>query len=50
VQPDVFEFVIGPIRSVLGVTEQEIVESVHEARDIEANLGRSIAGLRRPSH
>ena len=33
-----FEFVIGPIRSVLGVTEQEIVESVHDARDIEANM------------
>ena len=32
------EFVIGPIRSVLGVTEREVVESVQEARDIEANM------------
>ena len=32
------EFITRPIRSVLGVTEHDVVESVHEARDIEANM------------
>jgi methyl-accepting chemotaxis protein len=32
------EFVIRPIRSVLGMTEREVVDSVHEVRDIEANM------------
>ncbi len=32
------EFVIRPIRSVLGVTEQDVVDAVHEARDIEENM------------
>lgn len=32
------EFVIRPVRSVLGVTEREVVESVHEVRDIEGNM------------
>src|SRR3954467_2702543 len=31
-------FLTGPIRSVLGMTEREVVESVRETRDIEANL------------
>jgi len=34
----VLEFVIRPIRSILGETEHELVESVHEARDIEAHM------------
>ena len=32
------EFVIRPIRSVLGVTEHDVVDAVHEARDIEENM------------
>ena len=32
------EFVIRPIRSVLGVTEQHVVESVDEVLDIEVNM------------
>ena len=32
------EFVTRPIRSVLGMTEHEVVESMHEVRDIEANM------------
>ena len=32
------EFITRPIRSVLGVSEREVVESVHEARDIEAKM------------
>ena len=32
------EFVIRPIRSVLGVTEQDVVDAVHEARDVEENM------------
>ncbi len=32
------EFVIRPIRSALGGTEHDVVESVREARDIEANM------------
>ena len=32
------EFVISPIRSVLGVTEHDVVDAVHEARDIEENM------------
>ena len=36
--PSVLEFVIRPIRSVLGVSEHDVVEAVHEARDIEANM------------
>src|SRR3954467_10738116 len=31
-------FLTGPIRTVLGVTEREVVESVRETHDIEANL------------
>jgi methyl-accepting chemotaxis protein len=33
-----FEFVTRPIRAILGVTEHDIVESVRETRDIEANM------------
>jgi methyl-accepting chemotaxis protein len=32
------EFLTGPIRSVLGVTEREVVESMKETRDVEVNL------------
>jgi methyl-accepting chemotaxis protein len=31
------DFFTRPIRSVLGVTERDVVESLHETRDIEAN-------------
>src|SRR3954467_1741010 len=31
-------FLTGPIRTVLGVTEREVVESVRETHDIEANV------------
>jgi methyl-accepting chemotaxis protein len=34
----VLEFITRPIRSVLGVTEHDVVESMREARDIEANM------------
>jgi methyl-accepting chemotaxis protein len=34
----VLEFVIRPIRSVLGVTEHRVVESVDEVLDIEVNM------------
>jgi hypothetical protein len=34
----VLEFVTRPIRAVLGLTEHDVVESLHEARDIEANM------------
>jgi hypothetical protein len=34
----VLEFITRPIRSALGVTEREVVASVHEKRDIEANM------------
>jgi methyl-accepting chemotaxis protein len=32
------DFLTSPIRSVLGVTEREVIESVRDTRDIEANL------------
>src|SRR5947209_94002 len=32
------EFVTRPFRSVLGLTESEVVQSLHEARDIEGNM------------
>jgi methyl-accepting chemotaxis protein len=32
------DFVTRPIRWVLGVSEQDVVETVHETRDIEANM------------
>src|SRR4051794_50638 len=32
------DFLTSPIRSVLGVTEHEVFESVRDTRDIEANL------------
>lgn len=32
------DFVTRPIRSVLGLTEHDVVESLQEARDIEANM------------
>jgi len=32
------DFVTRPIRWALGTTEREVVESIHEARDIEANM------------
>src|SRR3954470_22616318 len=31
-------FVTRPLRSALGVTEHEVVESLHETRDIEADM------------
>jgi len=34
----VLDFVTRPIRAVFGGAEQDIVESVHESRDIEANV------------
>src|SRR3954447_7155323 len=33
-----FDFLTSPIRAVLGGTEREVVESVRETRDIEANV------------
>ena len=33
-----FDFLIRPIRSVLGGAERDAVESLHETRDIEANM------------
>jgi phage-related minor tail protein len=32
------DFVTRPIRWALGATERDVVESLHEARDIEANM------------
>ncbi len=32
------EFFTRPIRSVLGVTERDVVDSLNETRDVEANL------------
>lgn len=32
------EFCIRPIRQILGVTEHEVADTVHETRDIEANM------------
>jgi methyl-accepting chemotaxis protein len=32
------DFVTRPLRSVLGVAEHDVVESVRETRDIEANM------------
>jgi len=34
----VLDFLSRPIRTVLGGTEQDVVESVRETRDIEANM------------
>src|SRR4051794_41532531 len=33
-----FDFLTAPIRTVLGVTEREVAESVRETHDIEANV------------
>jgi methyl-accepting chemotaxis protein len=32
------EFIVRPLRSILGGTEHELIQSVHEARDMEANV------------
>ena len=32
------DFITGPIRSILGVTEHEVVESLRETRDIESEV------------
>lgn len=34
----IIDFLTGPIRAVLGITEREVVEAVDETRDLEANM------------
>ena len=43
------EFITRPIRSALGVTEREVVPSVYETRDIEANMLDAVHAIERGS-
>lgn len=39
------DFVTRPIRWALGATERDIAETVHETRDIEANMLGAVAAI-----
>ena len=39
------EFVTGPLRRVLGATEHDVVDSVRETRDIEANMLAAVRAI-----
>ena len=44
--PRMLEFITRPIRSVLGVTEHDVADSVDEVHDIEANMPDAVRAIK----